>query len=183
MRNLAFSFLFLLGLTTVVTATDRHVDPANGSDTNDGLSLTTAFKTAQRCENAMSNGDRCVLHAGAYDLGVPPVVVTGQKTFVQFGQDVIDLKLTNGTTIRFTGAASTWNPPGAMTLVQMLALGRMGADPQPVPEGVVYVELYIDGGTIPVAVNSGPSLPVVLNFTLRQSGKARNRTLKIVVHQ
>jgi hypothetical protein len=183
MKHLTVLLLFFVVFASVATATDRHVDPANGSDTNDGLTMATALKTAQKCNDLMGSGDRCVLHAGAYDLGVPPVVVTGQKTFVQFGQDVIDLKLTDGTTIRFTGAASTWNPPGAMTLVQMLALGRMGADPQPVPEGVVYAELYIDGGTIPVAVNSGPSLPVVLNFTLRQSGKARNRTLKIVVHQ
>lgn len=59
--------LFIMALvgSTPVLATTYHVSNS-GADTNDGLSLTTAWATIQRAVAASVAGDSVVVHAGSY---------------------------------------------------------------------------------------------------------------------
>lgn len=50
-----------------------YVDANSGDDNNDGQSLSTAFKTIQKCAKVASNGSRCIINSGIYRETVTPV--------------------------------------------------------------------------------------------------------------
>lgn len=54
-------------------ATTYYVDGTNGSDTNNGTSLNTAFKTIQKAANVMIAGDTSYIRTGTYRETVAPV--------------------------------------------------------------------------------------------------------------
>jgi hypothetical protein len=172
------TILLVFLLSTSALAADRHVSPI-GSDTNDGT-FAAPFKTLAKCEAALLGGDTCYVHAGTYPLPFSPTSVVGNKTMAQYGTDIVDLKLMDGSTLRFTGDAVTWDSPD-LSLVQMMTMGRFGSGPP--PAGLIYVELYIDGALS--SVSMGPALPLLLNYplTIPKSPKGASRAIQIRVHQ
>jgi hypothetical protein len=165
--------LALVLLTANAFATDYYVSPT-GNDANPGT-LTQPFRTPERCEFIMAlDGDKCYMRGGQHIISTLSPKLTGRKTFVQYADEIVDLRLADGSIVRFTGEAATWDSPD-LSLVQMLTLGRTSS---PAP-GVTYVELYVDG--VRVKVIAGTAMPVLLDYIARFKGNG-NHTIQVMVH-
>lgn len=65
-RGFAFCVIALLGVGSRAWA-DKYVDPVNGSDTSDGDSLQSAYRTVDRAWQMVSDGAQIILAPGMYD--------------------------------------------------------------------------------------------------------------------
>jgi hypothetical protein len=170
-----FIFIFLL-FTSPLFSIDHFVSTSLGNDGNPG-SFSQPFKTLTRCEIALQENETCYILGGVYDLGFLPIQVIGRKSFAQYGDAIIDLRLADGSIVKFTGETTSWSTPD-LNLVQMLTLGRFGS--MPTPNQLIYVELFIDGVLSQVVI--GPSLPLELKSPPTRFKGSGAHTFRVVVH-
>ncbi len=87
-----FFLCFLVASSQIVHATSYYVATSGGSDSNNGTSLTTPFKTIQKAAGLMVAGDTCYVRAGTYRETVTPAHsgASGQPiTFSNYNGEVV----------------------------------------------------------------------------------------------
>ena len=117
-----FGLLAVSVPSALAAATTYYVAPT-GDDTANGLTLTTPFRTIQRCADVAAAGDTCEIRGGVYRETVKPASsgAAGQP---------ITFKPYAGEAVTVSGAdvvASGWTPATA----DDLAVNERGAPSRP----------------------------------------------------
>ena len=61
-----FITIFFITTISLLSATNYYVATSYGNDSNNGISLTTPYKTIAKAASVMSAGDNCYIRQGRY---------------------------------------------------------------------------------------------------------------------
>ena len=104
-----------MGSSYMQTSTSRYVDGTNGSDTNNGLGLTTSWKTIQKAVSNAKPGDTIFVRSGTYNENIV-VSVSGTAaspiTLSSYPGETVVLNGGTGYAIRNSGLVSYWTIDG-----------------------------------------------------------------------
>lgn len=120
-RSVLYFFLIVtavvstMGSSYMLTSTSKYVDGTNGSDTNNGLGLTTSWKTIQKAVSNSNPGDTIVIRSGTYNENIV-VSVSGTAsspiTLTSYPGETVVLNGGTGHAIRSSGLVSYWTIDG-----------------------------------------------------------------------
>ena len=104
-----------MGSAYMQTSTAKYVDGTNGSDTNNGLGLTTSWKTIQKAVSNAKPGDTIFVRSGTYNENII-VSISGTAsspiTLTSYPGETVVLNGGTGFAIRNSGLISYWTIDG-----------------------------------------------------------------------
>jgi hypothetical protein len=108
---LVMGFISTTGATFMQTSAALYVDAANGSDNNNGSSISTAFKTIQKAVNSVQPGMTIYVRAGTYNENI--VVSTSGTaaapiTLTHYASESATINGGSNMALRTSSAVSYW---------------------------------------------------------------------------
>jgi hypothetical protein len=104
-----------MGSSFMVPSTMKYVDAANGADSNDGLSINTAWKTLQKAVSNVQPGDTILVRGGTYSANIV-VSITGTATspikLTNYPGETVVIDGGAGIALRSSGKISYWTIEG-----------------------------------------------------------------------
>jgi hypothetical protein len=134
----------------------------SGSDSNDGLSLSTPFRTIQRCAELAAAGDTCLIRGGIYRETITPLhdgTSAAPITFAAYNHEAV--------TINGADEVSGWSPSAGQVYRTHLTWNLN----QRTWGQITNNQVFVDGVMMPEA--RWPNIPVAHTTRLSNTDKAR----------
>jgi hypothetical protein len=161
--------LFLIVLPVVQTAPITYYVSLAGSDSNNGLSLSTSFHTIQKCAQVATAGDTCLIRAGVYREMVTPANSGTAGSPITF-------KPYNGESVTISGAdvLTDWTlHTGYIYRTSLPWNLNVRNDSQ-----VTSNQIFVDGQMMPEA--RWPNIPVDHLTRLKNTDKAQADSATVI---
>ncbi len=104
-----------MGSSFKLASTSKYVDAANGSDSNDGLSVNTAWKTLQKGISNVQPGDTLLIRGGTYSANII-VSITGTASspikLTNYPGETVVIDGGSNIALRSSGKISYWTIEG-----------------------------------------------------------------------
>jgi hypothetical protein len=100
-----------MGSSFMLPSTMKYVDATNGSDTNDGLSVNTAWKTLQKAVSNVQPGDTLFVRGGTYSANIV-ISITGTSSnpikLTNYPGETVIIDGGTGIALKSSGKISYW---------------------------------------------------------------------------